>query len=232
MKKFLALLLLVAFSSMNYGLAYSGQETEHVPQSKKVAKKAPTNLAKTTSDSVTVLGYNVIEATFAQDFSTKTAQVGDKITFLLNDGLKTVEGTTIFPQGTTLTGEVIGITKPKSFNRSGKVNIRFDYFKTPDGTEYQVNAKLFDKDFLSRGKLNALGKGLGSTLGASAVGIGAGCGIGVAAGAVIIGGFAIGLPVGFAVGALAGLVTPGLHYKAKAGDKIQIQLTDNLVVAK
>ena len=103
----------------------------------------------------------------------------------------------------------------------------------PDGTQKNIKAKLFNKkDFLSRGKLNAMGKGLGSTLGGMAVGTAAGCGIGVAAGAVIVGGFAIGMPIGFAVGAAAGLMTPGLYYKAKAGDLVNIQLLDNVVVDK
>lgn len=131
-----------------------------------------------------------------------------------------------------MVGEIVGIQLPKSFNRSGKATLKFNYIETPDGQRLPLKAKLYGKDFLSRGKLNALGKGLGTTLGASAIGIGAGCGIGVAASAVIIGGFAIGLPVGFAIGAIAGLVTPGLHYKAKAGDKLLIQLTDDLTVAQ
>lgn len=231
MKKLIALFLLSMFCTMNYGIATSlPQRTEHISQPEKVEKKSPTNIVTKTPAYATILEYNVIEVTFGEDFSTKTAQVGDEIGFLLNDGLKTKEGTVVLPQGTTLVGQVVGIEKPKSFNRSGKVTLKFNYVETPDNQRIPLKAKLFKKDFLSRGKLNALGKGLGTTLGTSAVGIGAGCGIGAAASAVIVGGFAIGLPIGFAVGALAGLVTPGLHYKAKAGDKLLIQLTDDLTV--
>jgi hypothetical protein len=179
----------------------------------------------------TVLEYNVLEITFAENFSTKNAKVGDKVGFLLNCGLVTREGTKILPNGSQIIAVVTCVTKPKSFNRSGKVNLKFLCILLPDGTQIPLTAQLFDKkNYLSRGKLNALGKGLGTTLGMGAVGVGAGCGIGVAAGAVIIGGFAIGLPVGIAVGALAGLVTPGLHYKAKAGDTLLIQLTNDLNV--
>lgn len=227
MKKILSLLIVLSFCTLNLGFA---AQSEHLLQTKKVTKETPTNLVTKTPELTTVLEYNVLQVTFAQDFSTKTAQVGDKVTFLLNDGLRTSEGTEILPQGTTLIAEVIGIQSPKSFNRSGKVTLKFKYFETPDGQEHPIEAKLFKKDFLSRGKLNALGKGMGTTLGTMAVGIGAGCGIGIAAGAVIVGGFAIGLPVGIAVGAIAGLVTPGLHYKAKAGDKLLIQLTDDFSV--
>ena len=80
--------------------------------------------------------------------------------------------------------------------------------------------------------MNALAKGVGSTLGGMAVGTAAGCGIGIAAGAVIVGGFAIGMPIGFAVGGAIGLITPGLNYKAKAGDKVDIQLLDDLNIQK
>ena len=229
MKKVISLFLLLMFVSLNCNAADT-LNYEHIVQSKKVAKKSPTSMVTTSGKEVTVKEYNVIEATFAQDFSSKTAKEGDTIAFLLNDGLNTVEGTEILPAGTTLNGTILGVQRPKSFNRSGKVTLQFNYFETPDGKKYDVDAKLFKKDFLSRGKLNALGKGLGTTLGTTAVGVGAGCGIGVAAGAVVIGGLAIGLPVGIAVGALAGFVTPGLHYKAKAGDKIMIQLTNDVVV--
>lgn len=232
MKKILSLLLLTVFISANYGLAETDQVMEHLQQSKKVAKKAPTNLVLKSDSETKVMEYNVLEVTFAQDFSSKTAQEGDKVQFLLNEGLATNEGTVILPQGTILNATILGVQKPKSFNRSGKVTLKFESFQTPDGNEIPVSAKLFKKDFLSRGKLNALGKGLGTTLGATAVGVGAGCGIGVAAGAVVIGGLAIGLPIGIAVGAVAGFVTPGLHYKAKAGDKIQLQLTSDFSVAQ
>ena len=101
------------------------------------------------------------------------------------------------------------------------------------GTQIPIEAKLFGKkDFLYRGKLNALGKGVGSTLGGMAVGTAAGCGIGIAAGAVVVGGLAIGMPVGFAVGGLIGFVIPGLNYRAKAGDKINIQLLEDLNIQK
>lgn len=208
-------------------------QTEHLVQPENVAKKSPTNVVVTTKTINSVVEYNLIEVSFAENFSTKNAKVGDEIGFMLESGLKTKEGTVILPEGSQITAKVTEIEKPKSFNRSGKVSLSFEKVVLPDGRCIPLNAQVYTKNGkLSRGKLNALGKGLGTTLGSSAVGIGAGCGIGVAAGAVCIGGFAIGLPVGFAVGALAGLCTPGLHYKAKPGDKIVVQLTDNLNLLK
>lgn len=152
---------------------------------------------------------------------------------MLNNGLCTKEGSKILPDGSRIEAEVLCVTKPKSFNRSGKVVLCFDTVILPDGRRIPLNAKLYaKKQQLSRGKLNALGKGLGTTLGTGAIATGAGCGIGAAASAVIVGGFAIGLPVGIAIGAIAGLCTPGLHYKAKPGDTLLIQLTDNLDIRR
>ncbi len=240
MKKQICALLLGTFLFTNtggYAIAASTYDksiqTEHLEQTKEVQKKSPTNIVVTTPTLDTVIEYNVMEISYAENFSTKNAKVGDRVGFLLNKGLKTQEGTQVLPDGSQIEAEVISVTKPKSFNRSGKVILCFDTVVLPDGKKIPLNAKLYaKKQQLSRGKLNALGKGLGTTLGVGAVGVGAGCGIGVAAGAVIVGGFAIGLPVGIAVGALAGLCTPGLHYKAKPGDTLLIQLTENLEVQK
>ncbi len=232
MKKKIALLLLLNFLFMNLN-SFTFAVTEHINISEKMAKKSPTNLVINDDNKVIIVESNVIEAAFTQDFSTKTAKVGDKVDFILNNGLCTKEGTKILPDGTILVSKVTSIVKPKSFNRSGKVTLEFLSFITPNGVNIPINAKVFNKKgFLSRGKANALGKGLATTLGAGGIGVGAGCGIGAAAGAVIVGGFAIGLPVGIVVGALAGYVTPGLHYKAKAGDTIPIQITDDVVLAK
>ena len=207
--------------------------TEHLILPKKLAKKTPTNVVNVSRDEVKILPYNTVQLTFSQSFNSKNACVGDEIAFLMNECLRTQEGTVVLPSGTKFISRIRKIEKPKMFNRSGKIYLDFKYIELPSGEQYTVNAKLFDKkDFLSRGKLNALGKGLGSTLGGMAIGTGAGCGIGIAAGAVIVGGFAIGMPVGFAIGAAAGLATPGLYYKAKAGDKINVQLLDDINISR
>lgn len=206
---------------------------EHLKLPKKLAKKTPTNIVNSTATEADITAYNTIQVAFAQNFNSKYAKVGDELVFVLPETLSTVEGTQILPASTKIVAEICDVIRPKSFNRSGKVYLNFKYIELPDGEQIDLDAKLFNKkDFLSRGKLNAWGKGFGSTFGGSAVGVAAGCGIGIAANAVIIGGFAIGLPIGFAVGAIAGLTTPGLYYKAKAGDKINIQLLDNVTVEK
>ncbi len=239
MKKFIALFLCTLFAYVSFPMqlvmadASTDVRNEHLLLPKKLEKKTPINSVNVSDSSVQVLPYNTIQLTFAQKFNSKNASVGDEIVFLLNEGLKTKEGTEILPPGTKVVAEISNITKPKAFNRSGKIYLNFKYVEDPSGKQQDIQAKLFSKkEFLSRGKMNALGKGLGSTLGGMAVGTAAGCGIGIAASAVIIGGFAIGMPIGFAVGAAAGLMTPGLYYKAKAGDKINLQLLDDFCVAR
>ena len=234
MKKILSLILCaMLINATSSAFAASSVSTEHLKLPKKLAKKTPTNIVNTSDVLVSVLEYNTMQITFAEDFTSKTAKIGDKVPFLLENGAYTNEGTEILPPSSRIIAEVSNIEKPKSFNRSGKVYLDFKYVELPDGTQIPMEAKLFDKkDFLYRGKLNALGKGVGSTLGGMAIGTAAGCGIGIAAGAVVVGGLAIGMPVGFAVGGIIGLVTPGLTYRAKAGDKVNIQLVENLDIQK
>lgn len=240
MKKIIACLLSVFIINIMFLPEFALSEencdcvsVEHLQLPKKLAKKTPTDIVNSTALETEILPYNTLQVAFAEDFNSKYAKVGDEVVFILPDCLVTQEGTEVLPASTKIIAEICNVERPKSFNRSGKVYLDFKYIELPDGTPKYVDAKIFNrKDFLSRGKLNALGKGLGSTLGGMAVGTAAGCGIGVAAGAVIVGGFAIGMPIGFAVGATVGLVTPGLYYKAKAGDKINIQLLDNVVIEK
>ena len=234
MKKILSFILFAAIVNL-YSLVYAIDtvSTEHLKLPKKLAKKSPTNIVKNSDTLVSVLEYNTMQLIFAQDFSSKNAKVGDEIPFLLENGARTNEGTEILPPSSKIVARISQIEKPKSFNRSGKVHLDFKYVELPDGTQIPIKAKLFSKkDYLYRGKMNALAKGVGSTLGGMAVGTAAGCGIGIAAGAVIVGGFAIGMPIGFAVGGAIGLITPGLNYKAKAGDKVDIQLLDDLNIQK
>ena len=234
MKKILSFILCaMMLNATSIAFAADSVKTEHLKLPKKLAKKSPTTIVNTSDVLVSVLEYNTMQLTFAEDFTSKTAKVGDEIPFLLEQGAYTNEGTEILPPSSKVIAKISGIDRPKSFNRSGKVYLDFKYVELPDGTQIPLEAKLFSKkDFLYRGKLNAMGKGLGSTLGGMAIGTAAGCGIGIAAGAVIVGGFAIGMPVGFAVGGAIGLLTPGLNYRAKAGDKVNIQLLEDLNIQK
>ena len=225
------LLMLNVVSSKAEAIQFDSSYTEHLVLPKKLAKKAPIDLVNVYPTKIDMVQFDTFQVEFAHEFNSKYANVGDNIELILNEDLRTKEGTVVLPASTKVVTQITNIVKPKAFNRSGKVYLDFKYIQMSDGTQQLINAKVFDKnEYLSRGKLNALGKGLGSTLGGMAIGTAAGCGIGAAAGSVIVGGFAIGMPIGFVIGGTVGLVTPGLTYRAKAGDKINIQLTDNLVI--
>ena len=234
MKKIISFIMCaMLINATSLAFAADTVNTEHLKLPKKLAKKTPTNIVNTSDVFVSVLEYNTMQLTFAENFTSKTAKVGDEIPFLLENGAYTNEGTEILPPSSKVIAKISKLERPKAFNRSGKVYLDFKYVELPDGTQIPIEAKLFSKkDFLYRGKLNAMGKGVGSTLGGMAVGTAAGCGIGIAAGAVVVGGLAIGMPVGFAVGGAIGLLTPGLTYRAKAGDKVDIQLLNDLNIQK
>ena len=240
MKKFISFLLCVLVLNLCIPVfalqdivVYNDIKTEELVLPKKLAKKTPINAVRVSETYYDIVKYNTLQVKFAQNFNSKNAKAGDIIEFLLDEDLVTKSGTVVLPKATKIVTEIINVEKPRAFNKCGKVYLDFKYVDLPDGTQIPFEAKVFSKkDYLARGKVNALGKGLGSTLGGMGVGIAAGCGIGVAASAVIIGGFAIGLPVGFAIGAGYGLIAPGLYYKAKAGDKIDIQLTQSLIINK
>lgn len=237
MKRIISILLcstfLTAFTPLKAIAIDESTYVEHLKLPKKIAKKSPTNLVKNTETTIDVASYNVLPLVFAQDFTSKTAKLGDEIVFLTKDDIVTTEGTLVLPAGSHIVATITDLKKPKSFNRSGKVYLTFNSVQIDGEKEIPLNAKVFSKkEFLSRGKLNALGKSVGSLFGGLAVGTAAGCGIGIAAGAVVVGGLAIGLPIGVGVGVLGGSLTPGLYYKAKAGDSINIQLVTNLVIDK
>ena len=132
-------------------------------------------------------------------------------------------------------GYVRGITKQKMLNKNARVYISLNKLVLPDGTELEVKAKPFTKDFslvengwMTAGNLTAYTVGLG--------GVGTGAGAGLAfipkPHKIAIGAAAIGLPVGCFIGLVTGLVTPGLKYHAKAGEEIYIILCDDLSIPK
>ena len=100
----------------------------------------------------------------------------------------------------------------------------------PNNVSTCLEAKTYTKDgTLKEGPWMTAGKLAASTVGLGAIGAGAGVGFSFIPNPAKIGtGLAIGIPVGASVGLVAGLLTPGLKYHAKAGEKIKIILCDEL----
>lgn len=82
---------------------------------------------------------------------------------------------------------------------------------------------------MQEGAKETTGKIAAYTLSIGGIGSGLGAAIGVAAGQTITG-LIIGGSVGGGVGLLSGIVSPGLHYKAKQGEKVILELQNHLKV--
>lgn len=241
-KKIASLLLIVTFFFGNLSIAGAAPVensikpvnqtceapsiVEHLP----TYKGSSVNIVKVSANSATVIANNVLKVTFSGDFNSKKVQCGDKISFVLNEGLSTVEGRCLLPCGTQIIGKIQQIESPKWMNRNAKVYIIFDEVVLPNCQRLPLCAKVYSKDqALKASSWKAVGKAAGYTVGLFGVGAGLGAAIGTA-GKASIGCMTYGMPIGAGVGLLAGTITPGLNYKAKEGKPIYIQLVQDFVI--
>ena len=98
----------------------------------------------------------------------------------------------------------------------------------PDSTNIPVALQIANKKkYLQEGAKETAGKIAGYTLAIGGVGSGMGAAIGAAAGHTVTG-LIIGGSVGGGVGLISGVVSPGLHFKARKGEKLILELQDNL----
>lgn len=192
-----------------------------------VHKKAPVNTVSITNLRKVICENNVLAISFECKFFSKTAHAGDVVNFVLKENLYTDEGTLLLPANTKFVAEVIKIESPKWFNKNARVNLAFRNIVLPDCRVIPFCAKPFTKDGkLKEGPWMTAGKLTLSTLTMGILGAGAGVGFAFIPNPAKIGaGLAIGIPVGCGVGLATGLITKGLHYKAKSGEQIFIILT-------
>lgn len=239
LRKFFAAIILLAFTfTFNNSFVFA-QDFENPPCDNEVTvehlkdnKYSKINLVKVTNFSNIVQKENVIEVTFSQNFNSKYYKEGDFVQFDLLEGLSTIEGTCIIPKGSSLIAKIVKIQKPRWFSRNAIVCINFTHILFPDGKNLPIAAKITGKkDYLQLGAGDTAKKIVAYTLSIGGFGTGLGAAIGVAGGNVITG-VIIGGSVGGGVGLLSGIVSPGLHYKAKKGQKLPIELEENLKVPK
>ena len=191
-------------------------------------KYSKINLVKITNYSNIVQKETVIEISFSQNFNSKYYKEGDYVQFDFLEGLSTQEGTCIIPKGSFLIAKITQIKKPRWFSRNAIVCINFTHILFPDGKNIPIKAKIAGKkDYLQLGAKDTAKKITAYTLSIGGFGTGLGAAIGVAGGNVITG-LIIGGSVGGGVGLVSGIVSPGLHYKAKKGQKLPIELEENL----
>ncbi len=227
-KKLLAMSLLIIFSSLHLpAFAYSecADDVEHLSQ----VKNSKIDLVKITQTGNIIQKENYLEVVFAQNFNSKYYKTGDFVQFVFNNDVKTNEGTLLIPCDSSLIAQITCIEEPKWFSRNAKVYMEFTHIVLPDSTNLPVALKLAKnkKDYFQEGAKETTGKILAYTLSIGGVGSGLGAAIGVAAGHTITG-LIIGGSVGGGVGLVSGIVSPGLHYKAKQGEKVILELQDNL----
>ncbi len=226
-KKIMSLTILsLIFSSLSLqGLAYSYNDTdvEHL----QTVKDAKIDLVKITPSGNVIQKENNLVVNFAQNFNSKYYKTGDYVQFIFENDVKTIEGTLLIPCNSSLIARITCIESPKWFSRNAKVYMEFTHILLPDGTNIPVCVELAKKKYLQEGAKETAGKIAAYTLSIGGVGSGLGAAIGVAAGHTITG-LIIGGSIGGGVGLVSGVVSPGLHYKAKKGEKVILELQDNL----
>ena len=231
-KKILSISLLTTLFLANTlpTLAYSVSDTdiEHL----QTIDNAKLNLVKITSGGNIIQKENCLVVNFAQNFNSKYYKVGDYVQFNFDNDLKTQEGTLLIPCNSSLVARISQIDTPKWFSKNAKVFMEFTHILLPDGTNIPVSVQMANKNkkqYFQEGAKETAGKIAAYTLSIGGVGSGVGAAIGVAAGHTITG-LIIGGSVGGGVGLITGIVSPGLHYKARKGEKVILELQDNLKI--
>ena len=209
--------------------AYQDSEIEHLNNmNSKISPKV--DLVKITSGGNIIQKENLIVVNFAQNFNSKYYKMGDYVQFKFDNDIRTQEGTLIIPCNSSLIAKISSIEEPKWFSRNAKVFLEFTHILLSDGTNIPVALEIANKKkYLQEGAKETAGKIAAYTLIIGGIGSGLGAAIGVAAGHTITG-LIIGGSVGGGVGLVTGIVSPGLHFKAKQGEKLILELKDNLKI--
>ena len=226
-KKIFALLLTL-LTQFNVLVSFAECHVEHLD----VHKNAPCNEVVINCKQRTVKEGNVLEFAFNEQFYSKCRHAGETVYFVVPEALYTCEGSMILPANTRILAEITRIEHPKKFNKNARVSLIFRKILFPDNSCIDIKAKPFTCDGkLKEGGWVTFGKLFLATLTGGIVGAGAGVGFAFIPNPAKLGtGFAIGIPVGCGVGLLVGLLTPGVHYKAKCGEKVYALLLDEFCV--
>jgi len=198
-----------------------------------VSKKAPVNTVNITTTKNIISKDNLLEVEFSEKYWSKLSKTGEYVHFDVAENIYTKEGTLVLPEGTKLIAEVTEIIKPKVFNKNARVKFNFRQIILPSGQTVNISAIPYKDGYLKEGPWMTTGKLAAWTVGLGIVGAGAGTGFAfIPAKAALGTGFAIGIPVGCGVGLITGLVTPGLHYRAKRGEDVLILLNNDTAIPK
>ena len=86
-----------------------------------------------------------ISATLMTPLSSETASIGQVVSMVLGSDFKH-NGKLIAPQGSTVTGSVIEVSKAKHGSMNGKLCVRFNQIVTPYGTQIPISAVIKTED--------------------------------------------------------------------------------------
>ena len=111
-----------------------------------MVKNPQENKVNITNQRQIILQGNAFPISFESAFESKTAKEGDVVYFIFNEARKTDEGSTLIPQGSKLTAEVTMVEQPRIYNHCAKVFLEYKQITLPDGTNYNISAKTFNKD--------------------------------------------------------------------------------------
>ena len=164
-----------------------------------------------------ILAKNVFRVAFLEKFNSTQHQIGDVVTFYFKKDVVTKEGTLIIPANTKLYGTIEELRDKRWLNKNSEVYVHITKMVFPNGNEYPFIARVLN-DYEGVLTENRWLKPVEYTIAGAAIG-GAGIGLPVGESKHRSGdGMAIGFPTGAGVGLLAGWLTPGVNYKARAGE--------------
>lgn len=170
-----------------------------------------------------ILAKNVFRVSFLEKFNSKKHQIGDVIPFYFKKDVVTKEGTLVIPANTKLYATIEELRGKRWINKNAEVYLHFTKMVFPNGNEYPFIARVLNND---EGVLkeNYWLKPLEYTVAGAAIG-GAAIGLPIGEANDRSGdGMAIGFPAGAGAGLIAGFLTPGVNFKAKAGEDVLVEL--------
>jgi len=237
MRKLLAALIILGTGLLFPSAALADCNCECIQSSEMIvgaSSKAPSSSVGASENYYIICKGNVIKVAFECKFLSECAKEGDEVYFYVPKDICTNCGTLIIPMNSKFIGYVRGISPQKKLNKNARVYISINRMVLPDGTELEVKAKPFSKDFslVENGWMTA-GKLAASTVGLGAVGAGTGVGLAfIPKPHKIAVGAGTGVAIGCFIGLVTGLLTPGLKYHAKQGEEIKIIICEDLWIPK
>lgn len=119
-------------------------------------------LAPSFADEVTLKKGTDVVLAFDQSLNSKTAKVGDRVTFHVDQPVE-VDGKTVIKEGTKVTGTVRKVSKKAAFGVNAKIQLNMDPIQTVEGKSVALGFKTATKG------MSRPGGAAGASVGGAAV---------------------------------------------------------------